>query len=291
MAIEDVAWRGADGVWLSGSRWEPAEWHAPWVVLLHGGFQTRASWRSAAEHLAERGYGVVTYDLRGHGDSGRSPDGDYGFATHATDLTRLLARLDGPAALIGASLGGAIGLTLASQGDASVAALVLVDLVPRLARGGRDRIREFMTAYPDGFDSLEQASALISEYLGTPARKPRSGMARNLRRRADGRFQWHWDPAVLSGSFDTYDDAAVEEQLAAARRITAPVLVLRGEHSDVVTEEGVREFREAVPTSRYEVVPGVGHMVAAVANNPYLDAAIAFLDDVLPAPVGAGSSG
>ncbi|WP_084652824.1 alpha/beta fold hydrolase [Edaphosphingomonas haloaromaticamans] len=59
----------------------------PTVILLHGGGQTRHSWADAMKRLADRGYFVVNYDARGHGDSDWSPDGDY--SLHALALRHL----------------------------------------------------------------------------------------------------------------------------------------------------------------------------------------------------------
>ena len=55
----------------------------PPVLLLHGGGQTRHSWGTTQRDLAERGWFVVSLDLRGHGDSAWAPDGDYRLETFA----------------------------------------------------------------------------------------------------------------------------------------------------------------------------------------------------------------
>ncbi len=265
-----------DGIRLAGAR----RGEGPTVVLLHGGFQTHGSWRAGADTLIEQGYEVIAYDLRGHGDSDRAPDGDYEDETHARDLGALLDELPGPVALVGASLGGMTGLLAAADladRPGSVAAVVLVDVVPRLRADGRDRIRRFMTARPEGFDSLDEAADLVAEYLG--GRRPRagSGLTRSLRQTPDGRYRWHWDPRILERGFDGYEEERIQTLLAAAARVTAPTLVLRGELSDVVGPEGVAELMGVLRDGTFEEVPAVGHMVAATPNSPYVDATSAFL--------------
>jgi len=116
---------------------------------------------------------------------------------------------------------------------------VLVDVVPRLEPDGLRRIREFMQAHIDGFASLEEAAAAVARYLlyrPRPA-KPR-GLKRNLRAGADGCLYWHWDSAFIIGT-KRPDVAAQSERIrSAARRIRVPVLMLRGQISDVVSRDG-----------------------------------------------------
>lgn len=278
-----VVWHGPDRVRLVGER----VGDGPLVVLLHGGFQTRGSWRTAVTQLSGEGFSVLSYDLRGHGESGRSPDGAYRVGLHADDLRALLEEVGEPAALVGASLGGAASLVTA--GDPSpavrgqVAALVIVDIVPRLEKVGRDRIATFMGAHLDGFESIEEAAELVAAYVGGPPR-PGGGLTRSLRQGDDGRYRWHWDPALLAAGFDGYAEDSIQASLAAARRLETPTLLLRGELSDVVVASGVAEFLDAVPEATYQEIPGVGHMVAAVPNNPFVTAISGYLTALLQPP-------
>ena len=89
---------------------------APTVVLGHGGGQTRHSWDKCELQLAAAGYFAINYDLRGHGDSDWSPDGDYAIETRANDLIAVTGQGSRPVALVGASLGGITALVAASLG-------------------------------------------------------------------------------------------------------------------------------------------------------------------------------
>lgn len=284
--VEEIRWSGPDGVPLVGERHRgPGDL----VVLLHGGFQNRTAWRRAVVDLTQRGHDVVAYDLRGHGDSGRSAEGRYSVAAHADDLRALLRLLGRPAALVGASLGGGTALAVAGEtreperpgGSAAdlVSALVLLDVVPRLEDGGRHRIHRFMSSNKDGFESLDEAAALIAGYAG---RAPRStdGLRRSLRLDDVGRYRWHWDPCMVEDGFNAYNEEHIQSQLAAASRLRVPTLLLRGERSDVVSEAGVAEFLAAAPSAQCRTVPKVGHMVAAMPNSPYIRAAADFLAEV-----------
>ncbi|TYL55490.1 alpha/beta hydrolase [Nocardioides sp. BGMRC 2183] len=279
-----LIWHAPTGPELRGELY-PGD--GPVVVLLHGGFQNRSTWRSAVPELRAAGYAVITYDLRGHGASGHSADGSYAVADHGSDLRALLESLDRPAAVIGASLGGGAALSVAGHHDpavrARVAALVLVDVVPRLESHGRGRVRAFATDHADGFASLEEAAGRVAAYVGGTPRVTR-GLTQSLVRGDDGRYRWHWDPAMVSDGFEAYDEQLVVDQLAAASRLEMPTLLLRGGDSDVTSPEAVAEFRGVVPHAEFLELPGVGHMVSAMPNHPYLAATMEFLDRLdLPA--------
>ena len=75
---------------------------APTVILGHGGGQTRHSWDKAEQQLARAGYFAINFDLRVHGDSDWSPDGDYSVTTRANDLAAVAEVGNRPLALVGA---------------------------------------------------------------------------------------------------------------------------------------------------------------------------------------------
>jgi DHA1 family bicyclomycin/chloramphenicol resistance-like MFS transporter len=190
----------ADGIELVADAWGEPE--APPALLLHGGGQTRHAWKRTAATLARHGYYAVAIDQRGHGDSGRSPDGNYEIDRFAGDVRRLATRFARAPVLIGASLGGIASLIAAGEAAASIAAaLVLVDITPRVDPAGVDRIRGFMAAHvEDGFATLEEAADAIAAYLPhRPRPQSLDGLAKNLRRGTDGRYRWHYDPAFVRG--------------------------------------------------------------------------------------------
>src|ERR1700687_2165519 len=101
------------------------------VVFLHGGGQTRRSWGRAAAAVAKRGWQAVTIDLRGHGESDWSSEGDYRVVRFAADVPEVLRTLPPQPVLVGASLGGFTSMLLAGELSPGIAsAVVLVDIVP-----------------------------------------------------------------------------------------------------------------------------------------------------------------
>ncbi len=103
--FETRCYHSKDGLKLTADVAGPLA--APAVILLHGGGQTRHSWTGAMNALVARGYRVINFDARGHGDSEWSKDGAYGLSARADDLHAVLSDVGGPFALVGASLGGA----------------------------------------------------------------------------------------------------------------------------------------------------------------------------------------
>ena len=273
-------WPGAGGIALAGDEWGPRE--GPLVILLHGGGQTRHAWRDVGATLGKAGYRAVAFDARGHGDSGWSPDGRYTQDAMVDDLVHVVEGLgNARPALVGASMGGGTSLVAVGEDRVDATGLVLVDIAPRVEPEGVARIRAFMLQKPDGFDTLEEVADAIASYQ--PQRpRPRNldGLAKNLRRDAEGRYRWHWDPRFL----DRQVDVALRQQRfeASAARLALPVLLVRGGMSDVLTEEGAREFLALCPHAEYVNVRQAGHMVAGDRNDVFGQAVMDFLGRAVP---------
>jgi pimeloyl-ACP methyl ester carboxylesterase len=255
------------------------------VLLLHGGGQTRHAWGGTAQALAADGWRALAVDLRGHGESAWDAEGDYGFERFAEDVAVLARGCVTPPVLVGASLGGIASILAVGELGVAARALVLVDVAVRLEREGVERIVGFMTARPDGFESLEQAADAIAAY--NPHReRPRdlAGLAKNLRRGEDGRWRWHWDPRFMVGRPPRSFAAGMPDRMdAAARAIAVPTLLVRGKLSDLLSEEGARHFLELVPHARFADVSDAGHMVAGDRNDRFTAAVRGFLRDELDA--------
>lgn len=268
------------GMHLTGDHW-PGD--ATPVLLAHGGGQTRHSWGGTAEALAARGHRVLSIDLRGHGDSSWAADGDYSMDAFCADGQRAMDWIGDQVAWVGASLGGMTGLHAADAPADRIGSLVLVDITPRPAKAGVNRILEFMAAKAtDGFATLDEAADAIAEYQPhRPRPKDLTGLAKNLRLGADGRWRWHWDPAFLAirggrGS-EHGRDRHHDEMEQMARRLTIPTLLVRGRLSDLVTEAEVDAFVEMVPHASTVDVANAAHMIAGDRNDVFTDAVVRFL--------------
>lgn len=279
---------GADGLTLAAD--VKGEESAPAVLLFHGGGQTRHAWGTTLDVLSSDWH-AYSIDLRGHGESDWAPDGNYSIDAFAQDVIEVARSMPSPPVLVGASLGGLASLmAIAKAATTNIGpiarALVLVDVAPRVEPAGVSRIVEFMTGNLEGFATLEEVADVIAAY--NPNRKrptDLSGLKKNLRQRADGRWVWHWDPRFVSGPMGSPDETRAttytgNRLVEAARAVTVPTLLVRGRMSDLLSEEGVRELQELVPHAEVADVAGAGHMVAGDRNDAFNDAVVSFLSSL-----------
>jgi len=281
VSIEQVLYRlqVGDDVSLAIETRGPAG--APAVLFAHGFGQSRHAWVRAAESLAEHGWRTVTFDARGHGNSSRVKDGRYELEQFVDDLRVVARSLEAPPVLVGASMGGLLGLVAAGETrPAPFRALVLVDITPRWEAAGVERMLGFMRANPQGFASLDEAAAEVAAYLPQRRRrKDRYELAQLLRRGGDGRLRWHWDPAML----DTVAREGERHQqrlLNAARNIDVPTLLVSGGRSDIVSRDTVAEFLDAVPHATHVQIPHATHTLAGDDNVSFAAAIEPFLESL-----------
>jgi pimeloyl-ACP methyl ester carboxylesterase len=273
---------GVDGVRIVADRLgDPL---APAVVFLHGGGQTRRSWGRAAAAVAERGWQAITVDFRGHGESDWSEDGDYRVITFAQDVLEVLRHLPPRPVLVGASLGGFTAMLLAGElSPDTVRAVILVDIVPNMNPSGASRIHNFMyDRMESGFNSLEEVADAIQEYNPhRPRPTDLDGLRTNLRLR-DDRWYWHWDPKFIDGTsalppIEVTEVDRLYTAVEAILRGDVPMLLVRGQMSDLVTEERAAEFVARFPGIDFVDVGGAGHTVAGDRNDLFAEAVVEFL--------------
>ncbi len=281
MSEREIVFRTDDGLRLVASAWGDPD--APPVLFQHGGGQTRHSWKGSAEALADAGWHALTLDLRGHGESDWCPAEDYTLGRYGHDAVCVARALGRPPVVVGASLGGVSALLGTHGAEGSpFAGLVLVDVTPRMDMDGAAKIMGFMSEHvEEGFATLEEAADAIAAYLPhRPRPKTTEGLAKNLRRKEDGRWYWHWDPAFMTGRSRPGLALRQADLLDAARALAVPTMLVRGRMSELVTEEHAREFLELVPHARYEDVSDAGHMVAGDKNDAFTDAVVRFLAEL-----------
>lgn len=250
------------------------------VVFAHGFGQTHLAWMASMQRIAAAGFACVGFDARGHGDSGWRGEQPYHFDPMVEDLIAVAASVGPRPVLVGASMGGLLGIAAQGRDEAPFGAMVLVDVTPRWETRGVERILGFMRAHPHGFASLQEASDAIATYL--PHRRERKSPDRLrslLVDHGDGRLRWHWDPRLLD---DLTPDIETHQPLLldAVRRIRVPLLLVSGGASDIVSQATIAEFLELAPQARHVVVAQATHMVAGDDNDAFTRHVLEFLQSL-----------
>jgi len=282
--METFAIEGAGGLMLAAEAYGDVA--AMPVLLAHGGGQTRRAWKRVMGDLGQAGFRAIAFDMRGHGGSEWSEAGAYDIRDFAADLVAAAASMDVRPALVGASLGGLAGLMAEGElAPGSFASLTLVDIAPRMEPDGVARVVGFMEEHVDsGFGSPEEAADVIARYLPhRPNRSAGNGLKSYLRRKADGRYYWHWDPAFIRNITVSRRESTHRQQHQfdalgqAAANLALPLHLIRGASSDLVSLEAVSHLRQLAPHAEYTDIADATHMVVGDANDAFSAAIVDFL--------------
>ena len=251
-----------------------AEWGSPkaarTVVCVHGVSRTGRDFDMLAASLAEQDARVVAPDLPGRGSSEWLAS-----ASHYTDraytgaMATLIARLDvGQVDWIGTSLGGHIGMLLASQHGSPVARLVLNDFGARVSAAALRRIGGYL-GRTWKFSTLAELEHHLRDALAPFGQLSEAEWHHLTSHSAvpdgEGGFRFHYDPAIGTRfAIPIWLDVVLWQLWD---RIECPVLVLRGEDSDLLSAETVALMLKrgaAAEAGRVKAVelPGCGHAPA-----------------------------
>ena len=236
------------------------------VVCVHGLSRQGRDFDTLARELSDR-VRVVCPDVVGRGRSDWLADPmGYSVPAYVADMVTLLARLDAERVdWVGTSMGGLIGLGLASLAGSPIRRLVLNDVGPVIQAEALVRIGSYL-GQTARFASLEQAAdALwaISSSFGPHSREQWLALTRpQLKDDGQGGFVPHYDPAIA------VPFRAITPELAAAGeavlwqsydRITARTLLLRGAESDLLSAATARQMTQRGPKAHLHEFAGVGH--------------------------------
>lgn len=225
---------------------------------------------------------VIALDYRGRGASDHDPlPARYVPLTYAGDLIQLLDQLGiTRAVFVGTSLGGLVAMTIAATAPQRIAGAVLNDVGPELSPAGLERIRSYVGK--DGrFSSWDEAArAIATNNGGVPPAWTHEDWIKAARRacREDGdAVIFDYDPAIALPFAAPPRNPPVDLWPLFQALALHPLLVLRGEQSDLLGAAAFEKMMQAAPDATFVTVPGVGH--APMLDEPEAAAAIdAFLD-------------
>ncbi len=264
---------------LGGLNFNYIDWggDGPPLVMLHGLSGHARTWDHTAAALSES-YRVLALDQRGHGDSDWAPH--YGFGPRAADLLAFTDALQlAEVTLMGLSMGGIVSFVFAAAHPERVRRLIVLDIGPEIAPAGARNVSAAMAA-PDIFASEDEAVAQARAANPRPTEEALRHRVRHaLRPQSDGTLTFKMDKALRSQRGAIFDLTA-DQLWAAWRSVRCPVLLVRGEDSDVLAAETAQRMLAENPHASFASVPDCGHSITLdnpqgllVALDPWLAAA------------------
>ena len=249
------------------------------VLCVHG--LTRNAWDFAplAERLSRR-WRVIAPDMIGRGASDRVADPElYNVPQYIADCITLIARLDRERiAWLGTSMGGLIGMSVASLPGSPVARLVLNDIGPVVAEPGRQRIGCYVGHDPafDSFEAGELALRALMVDFGPHTDAEFRHLSAHYLVEREGKWRYHYDPAIAI-PFRASLAAPLPDLWPMWDAIRVPTLLLRGASSDVLSSDDAQAMTERGPRARLVTFEGVGHAPTLI-RAAQIDPVEAFLE-------------
>lgn len=270
----------ADGLRLHYRDYPGREGRPP-LLCLPGLTRNARDFAALAERHSPR-FRVLALDFRGRGSSDHDPlPARYNPLTYVRDAIALLDDLSiAQAIFVGTSLGGLVTMSTALIAPQRIAGAVLNDIGPALDQAGLDRIQRYV-GKPARFASWEQAADAIAEVQRQAF--PKYGAAEWLAtarrncREENGAILFDYDMAIADAFASAGAQPKIDLWPLFAALALKPLLVVRGELSDLLNPETFDAMRAAAPRARFVEVADVGH--APMLDEPEAAAAIdAFLD-------------
>lgn len=246
------------------------------VVCVHGLTRNARDFDVLAAELARRGRRVLCIDMAGRGQSGwLSNSADYSYASYMADCLKVidnfhLRQVD----WVGTSMGGIIGMLLASTHPGRIRKLVLNDIGSRLRKEALERIYAYVRSMPSEFADEATAEAYLRSTFAafgiTETPHWPAFVANSLERTAAGNLRLAVDPRIVEPlRRDTQDFTEIHDVHLGEiwQTLLLPTLILRGEQSDILDAETVSAMRATNPRAESVVIKGVGHAPALVTDD------------------------
>ncbi|TVP67751.1 MAG: alpha/beta hydrolase [Nitriliruptor sp.] len=244
------------------------------LVMVHGSWVASQQWDAVVAYLAES-FRVVTYDRRGHGDSGR-PSTQGGIGEHVTDLAALLEQLGlAPAWVAGNSLGASITVRLAGERPDLLAGLTAHE-PPLYSLVSTDPAVAPMVEADMRTDAAVAERIASGDHAGAAeqfAEANAPGMWTQLS--PEARQMWIENaPAFLD---DVNDPTFYGCDLDQVRAFPRPVVLTFGDQSPPQYAPVITRLAEALPRVEVSTLTGVGHVPHMEHPEAYVEAVTAFV--------------
>lgn len=256
---------------VNGLRLRYVDWGEvgnPPMVLLHGFSAQARYWDGFAVHMRDA-YHVYALDQRGHGDSDWATD--YGAETMRSDLVVFLDQLNlDRVTLVGHSMGGGVAFRYAADHPDRIERLIIEDSgLPSPERPpvlNPDNSVQRSLAKDMFEDEDEVVAHLMRQSPGVAEQRIRQVIPTWYRQLDDGRYTFKFDPALRQRLRGAAQDPEQHRRSATELRdklkaLTCPVLIVRGEDSDILSPEAAEETAAAFSRGSLVTIPSAGHNV------------------------------
>ena len=229
------------------------------LFCVHGLTRNARDFDDLARSLADA-YRVVCPDVVGRGRSAWLVDkGDYGYPVYLGDMATLAAKVGAEEIdWVGTSMGGLIGMLLAGLPGTPIRRMVMNDVGCFLPKAALARIALYVGLDPtfDSLEALEGAMRTVSPFGELAAAQWRHLAKHAAKRKEDGRWHFRYDPGIAQ-TFKAKPPEDVDMRYF-WNAVKAPVLVVRGDSSDLLLPETLEEMRRR-PGTQTHVVANTGH--------------------------------
>lgn len=236
------------------------------LVCVHGVTRVSDDFDRLAQEMCEE-YRVICPDVvgRGRSDHLRDPQ-HYQVPQYVSDMVTLLARADARTVhWFGTSMGGLIGMALASLPETSIQKLVLNDIGPALNPAALARIGDYI-GQDVRFATFEEAARYIrdiSQPFGPHSEQEWQKLAADvLCKTEDGLWTRQYDLGLaqpIKAATPESTQRAESMLWMAYDAIKCPTLLVRGADSDLLTHEVAQAMTERGPRAQLVEFAGVGH--------------------------------
>jgi pimeloyl-ACP methyl ester carboxylesterase len=239
------------------------------LVCVHGLTRNGRDFDTLAATLAAE-YRVVCPDVVGRGASDWLADkNDYGYPQYLNDMAALVAHLHADSVhWVGTSMGGLIGMLLAAQPGSPVTRMVMNDVGPLIPAAALERIASYV-GDDRRFASLQELDDYLGEIyapFGPFTDEQWRGLVRSSARDlGSGRIALAYDPGIAEPMRAMPNEDV--DLWAIWSNVQCPVLVIRGEHSDVLPADVAEQMTASGPRAQLEELAGIGHAPTLMSED------------------------
>ncbi len=231
------------------------------ILCLAGLSRNAKDFAGPAEWLAGKGHRVIVPDYRGRGQSDYDPNPqNYQPTVYLNDIRHLMAALGlHHVVVIGSSMGGLLGMAMGVAMPTAIRGLVLNDIGPELEPAAYDKIKAYLRqapVYTDWEAATRAIKTMFTDHKVDDSVWLEIAKA-TFKEQADGRLRFDWDPNIMK---PIDENPEIPDLMPYFRSIfPVPTLALRGEHSGLLTEDGLARMAAQHPDLTATTIPNAGH--------------------------------